>query len=158
MKKTVRIERTYRAPIADVWELWTTKDGIEEWWGPDGFAVTVQSLDLRAGGELHYTMTAMLPEMIDFMKKNGMPTSTKSRITFTEIVPNERLVYQHLTDFVPGVAPYDVTHRVELEETPAGTKLTLEFDAMHDDVWTQRAKMGWESELDKLGKALTQGV
>ena len=133
-KKTVTIERTYRAPIADVWELWTTKDGIEEWWGPDGFAVTVQSLDLRPGGELHYTMTAMRPEMIDFMKKNGMPTSTKSRS--------------------PRSSPTSASARVELEETPAGTKLTLTFDAMHDDVWTQRAKMGWESELDKLGKAL----
>ena len=38
-------------------------------------------------------------------------------------------------------------HVVELEETPAGVKLTLTFDAMHDDTWTERAKMGWESEL-----------
>lgn len=42
MKKTITLERTYRAPIADVWEMWTTKEGIESWWGPDGFAVTVQ--------------------------------------------------------------------------------------------------------------------
>ena len=30
----IRIERTYNASIEDVWELWTTKEGIESWWGP----------------------------------------------------------------------------------------------------------------------------
>ena len=44
------IERTYPAPIQDVWELWTTKDGIESWWGPEGFAVTVHKLELRPAG------------------------------------------------------------------------------------------------------------
>jgi hypothetical protein len=34
--------------------------------------------------------------------------------------------------------------------------LTLTFDRMHDDTWTQRATHGWEQELGKLGKALSQ--
>jgi uncharacterized protein YndB with AHSA1/START domain len=41
------IERTYEARIEDVWALWTTADGIESWWGPEGFTVTVRSSDLR---------------------------------------------------------------------------------------------------------------
>jgi len=40
-RRRVRLERTYQAPIEDVWELWTTKEGIESWWGPGGFRVTV---------------------------------------------------------------------------------------------------------------------
>jgi hypothetical protein len=32
------LERTYRVPIEDLWELWTTKAGFESWWGPEGFA------------------------------------------------------------------------------------------------------------------------
>src|SRR5205823_13949104 len=43
------VERTFRASIDEVWELWTTKDGIESWWGPDGFSVAVRDLDLRPG-------------------------------------------------------------------------------------------------------------
>ena len=31
------IERTYVASIEDVWELWTTKEGIESWWVLAGF-------------------------------------------------------------------------------------------------------------------------
>ena len=53
-KKRIRLERMLDGDIADVWDLWTTKEGIESWWGPDGFAVTVQELDLRPGGTLRY--------------------------------------------------------------------------------------------------------
>jgi uncharacterized protein YndB with AHSA1/START domain len=28
-RQRVRLERTYRADIQDVWDLWTTKEGIE---------------------------------------------------------------------------------------------------------------------------------
>ena len=33
----VVIERTYRAEVNELWDLWTTKDGFESWWGPQGF-------------------------------------------------------------------------------------------------------------------------
>ena len=26
----------FKATLEEVWELWTTKDGIESWWGPEG--------------------------------------------------------------------------------------------------------------------------
>ena len=152
--RRVRMERTYRASIEDVWELWTTQAGIESWWGPDGFQVRVLELDLRAGGGLVYTMTAVAPPQVEFMKRANMPLTTTSRITFTEVTPPSRLVYEHLTDFIPGVAPYNVTHRVELEATADGVRLVLTFDAMHDETWTQRAAMGWESELGRLAAAL----
>jgi len=157
MKKRVTLERTYAAPIAMVWELWTTKDGIESWWGPHGFRVEVHSIDLRVGGELHYSMIAAAPEMIDFMKKNGMKPVTRHKITFREIVPHERLAYLQLADFIPEVAPYDVDTVVEMHVQPDGAvKMTLTFDAMHDDVWTERATQGWNMELDKLAKALAR--
>ncbi|HEY6097939.1 MAG TPA: SRPBCC domain-containing protein [Anaeromyxobacter sp.] len=151
----VTLKRTFQATLEDVWDLWTTKEGIESWWGPDGFAVTVRELDLRPGGELRYAMTAVAPETVAFMKKEGMPTTTELRITFTEVVPRRRLAYLHLADFVPGVAPYDVATIVELAETGSGVHLTLTFDRMHDEEWTKRAVMGWESELGKLERALS---
>ena len=153
-KRRITIERTYQAPIEDVWELWTTKEGIESWWGPDGFSVTVRKLELRPGGELHYAMTATAPPQIEFMKKAGMPLTTEARITYTEIIPNKRLAYTHLADFIPGVEPYDVATTVELFSSAGGVRMVLSFDPMHDEVWTARAKMGWESEVEKLRKVL----
>ena len=57
-------------------------------------------------------------------------------------------------DFIPGVEPYDVGTVVELHETPRGVRMVLTFDAMHNDEWTRRATMGWESEIGKLGAVL----
>lgn len=150
MRRRISLERVYQADVQDVWDLWTTKEGIESWWGPGGFAVTVRKLDLRPGGELLYAMTAIDPPQVEFMKKAGMPLSHDARITFTEIVPRRRLAYVHLADFIPGVDPYDVATVVEFHPTERGVRMVLTFDAMHDDEWTRRATMGWESELGKL--------
>jgi uncharacterized protein YndB with AHSA1/START domain len=159
--RRITMERTFDAPAEEVWALWTTKDGIESWWGPEGFRVEVRRLDLRVGGELLYVMIAATPEMVEFMKNAGMPAQTEAKITYTEIEPVRRLRYMNLADFIPGVAPYDVETVVEIEPIPAsgpgrGVRMTLTFDAMHDDTWTQRASMGWESELGKLAKVLAK--
>lgn len=153
-RRRVTLERTFDARVEDVWDLWTTKAGIESWWGPEGFTVSVHSLDLRPGGVIEYSMTANAPDQIEFLKKAGMPVSNQHRLTFTEVVPLERLAYDQLADFIPGVKPYEVATLVELEVGPRGVKMALTFDAMHDDYWTEMATMGWNSELDKLATAL----
>jgi uncharacterized protein YndB with AHSA1/START domain len=153
-KRRITLERTFKASIEDVWDLWTTKEGIESWWGPDGFSVTVRKLDLRPGGVLEYAMTAVAPPQVEFMKKAGMPLTTEAKITYAEVVPPRRLAYVHLTDFIPGVEPYDVSTAVELTPSGDSVHLVMTFDAMHDEEWTQRAVMGWEMEFGKLAKVL----
>jgi uncharacterized protein YndB with AHSA1/START domain len=153
-KRKITIERVYKARIEDVWSLWTTKEGIESWWGPDGFTVEVRTIDLRPGGELRYAMTATAPPQIEFMKKAGMPLTTEARITYTEVTPFSRLAYEHLADFIPGVEPYWVATVAELHPTADGVRMILILDAMHDEQWSKRAVMGWESELGKLAKVL----
>jgi hypothetical protein len=116
--------------------------------------VTVRKLDLRPGGELLYAMTAIDSPQVAFMKKAGMPITHEARITYSEIVLLRRLAYVHLADFIPGVEPYDVATVVELQPTPDGVRMTLTFDAMHNDEWTERAVMGWKSELGKADAVL----
>lgn len=153
-KKKITLERTFAAPVEDVWELWTTKAGIESWWGPDGFSTKVHKLELWPGGALHYAMTATAPEQIDFMKRAGMPLTSETRGTFDEIVKHRRLAFTQVADFVPGVAAYPIAALVELQESAQGVRMVLTVDVMHDEQWTKMAEMGWRSQLDKLEKAL----
>lgn len=154
--KQTTLERVYTASLRDVWELWTTKEGIESWWGPGGFAVTVRKLDLRPGGEVLYDMTAVNPPQVEFMRKAGMPITTECRLTYTEVIPEKRLAYLHRADFIPGVEPYDVAHVVELHPAGKGqVRMTLTIDSMHDEEWTQRAVSGWDSEIGQLGAVLS---
>jgi uncharacterized protein YndB with AHSA1/START domain len=153
-RKPITLERIYDATIEDVWELWTTKEGIESWWGPEGFTVTVNKLDLRPGGELLYTMTATGAEQIAFMKNIGMPLATQTRIRYDAIEPPHRLAYANLVDFVPGVAPYEAAMAVQLSASGGQVRMVLTLDPMHDEGWTRNMVMGWEEETLKLGKAL----
>lgn len=154
-RRRVSIERAFKAAIEDVWELWTTTDGIESWWGPEGFAVKVRKLDLRPGGELDYAMTATAPDQVEFLRKAGMPVTSEHRLAYTDVVPMERLAFNHLVDFVPNVPPYEASTTVEFNTGRQGVRMVLTLDAMHDEYWTDMAVRGWESELDKLAKRLT---
>lgn len=153
-RKRIVIRRSYQAPVSDVWDLWTTKDGIESWWGPEGFEVKVRKLDLRPGGDLRYSMTAVGADQVAFMKGAGLPLTTPARITYAEVVPRRRLVYTQLADFLPGVEPYNIHTAITLRQERGRVRMVLRFDAMHDREWTKRALMGRVSELRKLGRLL----
>ena len=153
-RQKITFDRTYKAPLEDVWRLWTTKEGIESWWGPEGFVVKVRKLELRPGGALEYAMTATDPPQIEALKGMGVPLTQVVRGTYKEVSPWRRLVYTNLADFIPGVKPYEVTMVVELSAVPQGVRMLVTQDAMHDEQWTKLATMGWESEIGKLTKLL----
>lgn len=157
MSSPIVIERVFRATLAEVWDLWTTAEGIESWWGPEGFTVTVQALELRPGGVLLYTMTATAEPQIAFMKQHGMPLATQTKITYAEVRPQTRLRYINLVDFVPGLTAYDVGTVLDLEAAGDDVRMRLTLDPMHDAEWSGRMAAGWESELGKLEAVLARG-
>ncbi len=154
IRPKLTLERTFDASPEEVWDLWTTRDGMEAWMGPEGFTVTVNELDLRPGGELVYAMTAAGPEQVEYMTRAGMPLVNVQRVRFVDVAPPRRLVTRNRADFIPGVEPYEVETVLELEEVAEGTRLLLTFDAMHDARWTELARLGRESELGKLADLL----
>jgi uncharacterized protein YndB with AHSA1/START domain len=157
-RRRITIERTYNASVQDLWDLWTTKEGIESWWGPDGFATKVLEIALRPGGQLLYEMTAIASAQVEFMKKAKMPLTNQNRITYTEVIPNRRIAYTHLADFIPGVEPYDVGAVVEFHVDGQSVRMVLTFDPMHDEQWTRRAVMGHESQLGKLDRVIAARI
>jgi uncharacterized protein YndB with AHSA1/START domain len=152
--RKVVIERTYEAPVEDLWDLWTTPEGIESWWGPEGFSVKVHELDLRPGGVMRYAMTAVHPAQVQFMKQAGMPLTTEAKLTYTEIVPSRTIAYTHRADFIPGIEPYDVGNKVEFFAENGRVRMVVTLNPMHSDEWTQRAVMGMDSQLGKLAQVI----
>ena len=88
--------------------------------------------------------------MVDFMKANGMPTEQSVTLNFTEVTPMTRLAWRALVDFIPDHPPYDTHHAVEFRQVGAQVHLRITIDPMHDAIWTERSRMGWEEELDRL--------
>lgn len=155
MKKQVTLQRTFNASLDLVWEMWTTKAGIESWWGPPGFEVIVNRIELRAGGALEYVMTATGAEQIQFMKQNNQPLSMTLKARYTRVDAKRHASWLNLADFIPGVEPYEVETRLELtEEGRDRVRVSLQLDAMHNEFYTQMATQGWEAELGKLDEAM----
>jgi uncharacterized protein YndB with AHSA1/START domain len=147
------IDRTLKASAEKVWKMWTTKDGLEKWWGPEDFSSTVRHLDVRVGGRFEIVMTATLPEIVAQLKAAGMGESSVAKGDYTVVEPNRRLVYTNAVDFVPGVPPYTSTTIVQMSATPSGgTRLIVTNDVMHDEQWTAMATMGWTQQIGKLEK------
>jgi len=138
--KTV-VERTYQAHPKDLWDLWTTKEGFESWWGPEGFRAYVHTIEAREGGKLHYDMIAATPEMIEAMKQMGRPSSHETRGRFGEFRPCERLTLVHMIDFLPGVKPYDSTIVVDFFASGEFVRMVVRLHPMHDEEFSnmQRA-------------------
>jgi uncharacterized protein YndB with AHSA1/START domain len=151
-KPTVVIERTYRARTEELWDLWTTKEGFESWWGPVGYRVEVHALEARVGGKLHYDMIAEAPEQIEAMKRMGQPISHETRGRFSELRPLERLVLIHVVDFFPGVEPYENTIVVEFFPSAESVRMLITLEAMHHEDFSKMQEMGFTSQLTKLDK------
>lgn len=151
-KGKVVVERTYRASLQDVWDLWTTKEGFESWWGPQGFRADVHELDARVGGALRYDMVADTPEMIAEMAKMGRPASHPTSSRFTEVVPTKRLVLTNVIDFLPGVATYESDIAVDLIPQGDHVRMVVTLDGMHNDEFTKMQLEGFNSQLTKLDK------
>ena len=68
-----------------VWKAWTDPVHLARWWGPKGFTNTFHQFDLRPGGEWVFVMHG--PDGANFDNKS----------VFVEIVPQERIVFDHLS-------------------------------------------------------------
>ena len=153
-RRPITIERTYDAAPEEVWEMWTTKEGIEAWWGPERFTSTVLRLEARVGGRLEIEMATTDPEIVAYLQSQGQKAVSVENMTFTEVQPFTRLAFLDHFNHAPELEPYDVTCVVTLEPVEGGTKMTFTGEAMHDEHWTELATMGWNQQFEKLAVAL----
>ena len=75
------VTRRFRAPIEMVWDMWTSPQHLEAWWGPTGFTTTTSHFALAPGGQWAHVMHG--PDGTDY----------PNVLTFREIVPGRRLTY-----------------------------------------------------------------
>lgn len=151
-QEKVVVERTYRAAIEELWELWTTKAGFESWWGPEGFRVEVHAMEARAGGALEYDMIADAPDAIAAMERMGQPLSHPTHGHFSEFKPFERLVLVHAIDFIDGIEPYESMIEVDFHALGDQSRMVVTLHPHRDPHWTRMAAEGFGSQITKLDK------
>ena len=90
---TIRFERVYDASIEDVWALWTTKEGLEEWFAPEGMRFEVSILELWVGGAFDHVMTAVGTEQVAYLANLDRPLTARVSGRFVEIVRHQQVAH-----------------------------------------------------------------
>jgi uncharacterized protein YndB with AHSA1/START domain len=151
---TIRFERVYDAPIKDVWALWTTKEGLEEWFAPEGMHVEVTALELRVGGAFEHVMTAVGAEQVVYLANLNRRTTVRVSGRFVEMVRHRRLRIRFDIDFVPGVESYPYDMVVELHAEAGRVRMILTADRHPDPEMTRGAIIGLTSQLQRFDLAI----
>lgn len=84
IERTIVSQRVMPFARGTVFRSFAEPDMLRQWWGPNGFRNTFHLFDFRPGGEWRFTMHA--PGGGEF----------ENFCRFVEIVPPERLVFDHL--------------------------------------------------------------
>jgi uncharacterized protein YndB with AHSA1/START domain len=149
-RDTVVIERTFDAPVAVIWQMWTEPEHLSAWYGPDGASIPVAKMDVREGGTRLVCMEVPTP---------GGPMQMWFTGEYREVHENERLVYTEsvcdqdgnvLTPSDMGLPeghPTTTEVRVELDHLDGRTKMVLTHTGIPSD---SPGAAGWTMALDKL--------
>lgn len=154
-KDEIVIERVFNAPVDVVWNLWTQADLFQSWYGPDGFNVPIAEMDVRVGGRRLVCMEMQTPDGPMKMWTTG---------EYTEVVPNERLVYtESMADedgnvispsaMGMGEEEYPMTTLVSvlLEDLEGRTRMVMTHTGMRA---APGAIEGWEQAFAKMAKRI----
>jgi uncharacterized protein YndB with AHSA1/START domain len=131
------ISRVFDAPRELVYRAFVDPDQLAEWFGPEGFSIPRESVDIeaRVGGHQRFEMVA------DADPTFRSPVNAR----FTEVVENELLV---------GVEENSgMNLRVELHDEGGRTRLVLRQGPYPEEI-IGMARDGWGSSLGKLEKLL----
>jgi uncharacterized protein YndB with AHSA1/START domain len=107
--REIVVTRVYDAPRELVWQAWTDREQVAQWWGPNGFTTTIHEMDLRPGGVWRFIMHG--PDGADYNNK----------VAFIEVLAPERLLYDHGGD--EGEVEFRVT--VTFDDEGGKTRLTM---------------------------------
>jgi uncharacterized protein YndB with AHSA1/START domain len=142
----LEIRREFDAPPARLYEAFTDADQLAQWFGPVGFSVPRESVDIdaRVGGHQRFVMVS--DEDPDF--------TAPVNATFTEVIPDELLAGTQEFAGVAGLQePTVMTMRTEFHAVDGGTRLVVR-QAPHTREMIDMARAGWESSFTKLDTLL----
>jgi uncharacterized protein YndB with AHSA1/START domain len=135
------IARTFDAPRALVWTVWTEPNHAAQWWGPHGFTTPVYETDLRPGGRIRVHMRA--PDGTIFPSEGA----------YEEVVAPERLVSFGVVE-IGGQVAFEVRMTVTFEEHDGKTTVRVlqSFSKLAPAAAgaIAGARQGWTQQLDRL--------
>jgi uncharacterized protein YndB with AHSA1/START domain len=124
-----------------VWQAFTDPKEVGLWWGPAGFTNTIDTMDLRPGGEWRYVMHG--PDGTDY----------PNALTYDEIEKPNRIVYSHHASKEFGLEAWTMIQTFEAAGDQTRVTMHAIYASLED--YTKHmvdfhAKEGAEQMLERL--------
>jgi uncharacterized protein YndB with AHSA1/START domain len=137
---TLRIERTFQAPVEAVFDAWTSAEVIRRWWQAElDWETSEAEVDLRVGGVVRVVMRD--PDKEVEHGGGGF---------YTEIDPPHRLAFTWIWD---GDTRRTLIE-IDFEEADGATTVSFTHSGLWDEEAVRSHEGGWGRILDKLGRVL----
>jgi uncharacterized protein YndB with AHSA1/START domain len=139
----LRIERTFDAPIEEVFDAWTSEQVLRRWWHADPEWETPSAeLDLRVGGQLRIVMRD--PEAAEDYGGSGeyLVIDRPHRLTFTWIWDDDRENPQLI--------------ELEFSERDGATTVVQTNSGITTEKGRDEHEDGWTACFDNLDRALAR--
>lgn len=150
-RAAVVIERTFAAPVEQIWAMWTVPEHFASWYGPTGATIPVAQMDVRVGGTRLVYMEMPTPNgpMTMWFTGEFLDVVEPERLVYTEVLADEHGRPLDAAD-VPG--GNDVTEvRVELAAIDGGTRMVMTHVGIPAG---SPGEAGWTMAIDKLDQIL----
>lgn len=139
------IRRTFAAPRALVYKVWTDGEHLRRWCCPTGFTIPFSEGDIRPGGMFRTCMRS--PDGTDHWLGGA----------YLELVENEKIVFTHAWQDEAGNSDHETTVTVTLADTAeGGTRLTLHQAFFASEASRAGHEDGWNETLDSLERYLAR--
>lgn len=149
-QKWVKITRTFDAPIAAVWAMWTDPDMFKQWYGPRGMSVPTAQMNLMVGGTRLVCMSMQTPQRSVSMWFTGVfkEITAPTRLVYTESMCDESGTIIKPSDMGMPPGTPDVTEIIiDLTETDGKTTMTM----VHAGIPAgSPGEGGWNQAFDKM--------
>ncbi len=54
--KEITVKREFAAPLSQIWDAWTKRELLDQWWAPNPWKARTKTLDFKEGGSWIYAM------------------------------------------------------------------------------------------------------
>jgi uncharacterized protein YndB with AHSA1/START domain len=155
-KKEITFERSYTAPIGDVWEAWTSPELLRQWWGPEKTTIPECEVDPRVGGRIYIVMEA--GEGMGKYQGTRWPLEG----TFTQVEQPRRLAYEarSWTEGEQDTSTIEHVNELELagdgDTTVVRLRITITGIGSGAKMAAFGMKWGYKAQLDKLEALLAR--
>jgi uncharacterized protein YndB with AHSA1/START domain len=142
--KSVLVEKEFDAELSLVWDAFTKKEFLDQWWAPKPFQSRTMLMDFRVGGRRFYAMVSAEGQELNYSVQSYTSISPKTNFKFESVFADK-----DENPFPPG-SSWDLTFSEENGITKVSISIYNESLERMEKMIEMGFKEGFTATLNEL--------